>query len=80
MYYQGTIHNGVVVFAGQPPLPEGAVVRVVPLPDQAPLPTKSQGIDPLFQMDELAEPTGLSDLAANADKYLNAPPDANHGG
>lgn len=80
MYYQGTVHNGVVVFSGDPPLPEGAVVRIVPLSGPAQTPADSQELDPLFCMSELAVPTGLPDLAANADQYLSARPDADHAG
>jgi hypothetical protein len=80
MQYQGTVHNGVVVFNGDPPLPEGAVVRVIPLTGEAKVTANGQELDPLFCMSELAVPTGLPDLAANADQYLNGRPGDDHAG
>jgi hypothetical protein len=78
MDYQGTVHNGVVIFNGEPPLPEGAVVRVVPITTEPLQPVPSEQPDPLFSMTELAVQTGLTDLAANADRYLNERPSADN--
>jgi hypothetical protein len=74
MDYQGTVHNGVVIFNGEPPLPDGAVVRVIPITTPPQQSAASEKPDPLFSMTELAVQTGLTDLAANADLYLNERP------
>lgn len=73
MVYQGTIQNGMVVFSGPIPLPEGTRVQVVTITrnDEA-LPSVED--DPLFNMSDLAVETGISDLAVNIDHYLYGHP------
>ena len=80
MTYQGTVQNGVVVFRGPAPLPEGAVVTVsLGTPADAPPSHASHGeavgeLDPIFRMDELAVDTGIPDLGVNIDHYLYGHP------
>jgi len=69
MSYQGTIRNGVVVFDNGIQLPEGTPVRVVPLAVDAASEVAAPANDPVFQMSELAEETGIPDLAMNIDHY-----------
>ena len=70
MVYRGHIDHGVVVLEGGVRLPEGAVVDVVPLSSQA-IPATAEG---LYHIDELAEPTGMPDLALNVNHYLYGHP------
>jgi hypothetical protein len=77
MVYQGTIQNGVVVFATGVHLPEGTVVNVEPLtPATESKPTKidPSELDPVWRMAELAEDTGIPDLGVNIDHYLYGHP------
>ncbi len=79
MVYQGTVHNGVVVFKNGVQLPEGAPVRVELLPQPTtPETSKTQDarLDPVWQMGELAMETGIPDLAVNIDHYLYGHPKA----
>jgi hypothetical protein len=77
MVYQGTIHNGVVVFDGHVQLPEGAPVRVELIRQstepEKPNVDKTQ-LDPVWRMGELAVDTGIPDLAVNIDHYLYGHP------
>jgi hypothetical protein len=67
---RGSIHNGVVVFDGEVPLPEGTPVVVEAVQTHAtPL-----AEDPVYRLGELAAPTGISDLALNIDHYLYGHP------
>jgi hypothetical protein len=61
-----------VVFEHRLPLPEGALVRVVP--EAEPGPGTATAIDPLFRMGELAAPTDIPDLASEADHHLYGHP------
>jgi hypothetical protein len=77
MVYQGTVQNGVIVFANGVQLPEGAPVRVELLkqeiePQQTKI-DKSQ-LDPVWRMGELAVDTGIPDLAVNIDHDLYGHP------
>jgi hypothetical protein len=78
MSYKGTVKNGVVVLESPGALPEGTVVRVEPeqkpgTADEARTIPKSE-LDPVWRMGELAVPTGIPDLATNADHYLYGHP------
>ena len=76
MVYQGTIHNGVVVFENGIQLPEGTAVRVELIKEERPqekqLPTNDVAI--VFRMTDYAIDTGISDLATNVDHYLYGHP------
>lgn len=76
MIYQGTIQNGVVVFANGVQLPEGAVVRVelLPKPGLKQAIIDDDQLDPVWRMAELAEDTGIKDLGMNIDHYLYGHP------
>ncbi len=66
MTYRGSIQNGVVVFEGHVPLPEGTVVNV-----EAETPAAAESAsDPVYRIYELAAPTGVPDLSLNLDHYL----------
>jgi hypothetical protein len=69
MTYFGKIQNGMVVLEGGVRLPEGTAVKVEPVVDAA-----SAGVDPLYQLTQLAVPTGVPDLAKNIDHYLYGHP------
>jgi hypothetical protein len=71
--YKGTVQNGVVVLEPGAKLPEGAVVRVEV---EAPPRATDEGLDPVWQMPELAVDTGIPDLAVNIDHYLYGHPKA----
>jgi hypothetical protein len=77
MVYQGTVQNGVVVFANGVQLPEGAPVRVEllkqPAEREKPKINKTQ-LDPVWRMGELAEDAGIPDLSVNIDYYLYGHP------
>jgi hypothetical protein len=70
MTYRGSIQNGVVVFEGHVPLPEGTVVKVEP-ETLAPVENAS---DSVYRIYELAAPTGVPDLSLNLDHYLYGAP------
>jgi hypothetical protein len=74
MVYQGTVQNGVVVFATGMPLPDGTPVNVAPVTSSAPAGVNGDDIDPIFRMGELAIDTGIPDLAVNIDHYLYGHP------
>jgi hypothetical protein len=71
MSYKGTVRNGVVVLEPPIQLPEGTPVRVEP---DSPLPVRDEDLDPAWRIGELAKPTGVPDLAVNADHYLYGHP------
>jgi len=71
MSYKGTVKNGVVVLESDIKLPEGTTVRVEPEPQ---LRVKDEDLDPAWRIGELAKPTGIPDLAVNADHYLYGHP------
>jgi len=82
MVYQGTVQNGVIVFASGVCLPEGAPVRVelVTPPSEAPPTASGQDqLDPVWRIGELAVDTGIPDLGANIDHYLYGHPKAHNG-
>ncbi len=65
MVYQGTVHNGVVVFENGVHPPEGAPVRVelISQPTEAISPAIGEDqLDPVWRMGELAVETGIPDL------------------
>lgn len=67
MRYTGQVKNGVVVFDGKPPLPDGARVTIEP---QEPRRTLADRLKPV---------TGIAkglpvDLARNHDHYLHGRP------
>jgi hypothetical protein len=70
MTYRGSIQNGVVVFEGHVPLPEGTVVKVEP---ESPA-VVAKPSDPVYRIYELAAPTGVPDLSLNLDHYLYGAP------
>lgn len=77
MVYQGTIHNGVVVFDNGVELPEGTPVRVELLAQRAetkPQEVSDDDLDPVFRMGELAQDAGIPDLSVNIDHYLYGHP------
>ncbi len=69
MTYQGTVKNGVVVFDGEPPLPDGARVSVEPA-DMAPKRTLAERLKPVIGIAKGLPP----DLAENHDHYLHGRP------
>jgi len=77
MVYQGTVQNGVVVFANGVHLPEGSPVKVELLAQSteanAPKIDKDK-LDPIWRMGELAIDTGIPDLSVNIDHYLYGHP------
>ncbi len=79
MVYQGTIQNGVVVFANGAQLPEGATVRVELLNQEPPQEPLTPEEDALLRMGELAVDTGIPDLAVNIDHYLYGHPKVTDG-
>lgn len=78
MSYKGTVKNGVVVLEPGAKLADGTVVRVeaAPKPVEAEPPRRipKDHLDPVWRMGELAVPTGIPDLATNADHYLYGHP------
>lgn len=70
MVYQGTIHNGVVVFGSGVQLPEGAAVRVALVDMRSAEGSAIADDDLLLNMSEFAVDMGIPDLAANIDHYL----------
>ena len=79
MVYQGTVQNGVIVFAPGIQLPEGASVQfelMDKVSSQRPL---SPEDDALLRMSELAIDTGIPDLAVNIDHYLYGHPKVTDG-
>jgi hypothetical protein len=74
MVYQGTVHNGVVVFENGVQLPEGAPVRVELVQAESPQEKRSGKDDIVFRMGEYAIETGIPDLATNVDHYLYGHP------
>lgn len=79
MVYQGTVQNGVVVFATGIPLPDGTAVNVAPVQSVATVDTNNDEIDPVFRMGELAEDAGIPDLSINVDHYLYGHPKVSDG-
>jgi hypothetical protein len=73
MTYRGVVKNGVVVFEGNPSVPDGTEVRVEPLGSRA-VDSVEEQLSPLFRVAERAKPTGISDLAINHDHYLYGHP------
>ena len=79
MTYQGTVHNGVVVFAPGVQLPEGSPVRVELLEDQNSESVRSPKDDVLSNMSDFAVDMGIPDLAVNIDHYLYGHPKVTDG-
>ena len=76
MVYQGTVHNGVVVFENGVQLPEGTPVRVELIKEEQPQqeqPSKADA-DIVFRMSDYAVDTGIPDLGVNIDHYLYGHP------
>ena len=76
MVYRGHVHNGVVVLDKGASLPEGTVVKIEAIEASE----SSTGDDRLYQLSDLAVPTGIPDLALNIDHYLYGHPKADHAG
>jgi hypothetical protein len=76
MSYRGTIKNGVVVLEPGADLAEGTPGRIEPeiLPATGQSPPGEVEADPLLSMLQHAGPTGIPDLAMNADHYLYGHP------
>jgi hypothetical protein len=70
MTYQGSVQNGVVVFEGSIPLPEGTRVKIEPVTSTV----AESATDPIYRIYELAAPTGIPDLSINLDHYLYGSP------
>jgi hypothetical protein len=79
MVYQGTVQNGVVVFATGIPLPDGTPVSVAPVVTNATVEVNDDELDPIFRMGERAIETGIPDLAVNIDHYLYGHPKVTDG-
>ena len=75
MVYRGCVHDGMVVLDGNVQLAEGTPVTVQTA--EAPVPAATG--DPVYQLGELAAPTGIADLAMNIDHYLYGHPKAADG-
>ena len=76
MVYQGTVHNGVVVFENGVQLPEGTPVRVELVKEEPAQPEQSPNtnVDIVFRMSDYAVDTGIPDLGVNIDHYLYGHP------
>ncbi len=72
MTYRGRMENGVAVLEGDVQLPDGTPVEIVPVASSK-VPPKD---DPFYRIYELAEPSGIPDLAENIDHYLYGHPKA----
>jgi hypothetical protein len=79
MVYQGTVQNGVVVFANGVTLPEGTPVRVEPASREEEGPALPPEDEALLNMSDLAIDTGIPDLAVNIDHYLYGHPKVSDG-
>jgi hypothetical protein len=75
--YRGRVEGGVVVLEQGAAIPDGTLVLVEPAPESAP--TNLAPEDPLFRMGDLAEDTGVTDLATNIDTYLYGHPRPGNG-
>ena len=75
MICQGRVSNGVIVLEGGAKLPEGTAVKV----ETVDADKLTGGDDRLYQLGELAVPTGIPDLALNIDHYLYGHPKVNDG-
>jgi len=79
MVYQGTVQNGVVVFATGMPLPDGTAVHVAPVESHTNAELSDHDIDPIFRMGERAVDAGIPDLSVNIDHYLYGHPKVTDG-
>lgn len=79
MVYRGKVENGVVVLDAGATIPEGTRVQVEPLAPARMSESAPEQLDSVFQMSELAEGTGATDLAANVDHYLYGHPKVTDG-
>lgn len=70
MVYRGKVRDNVVVLEPGVHLPDGAAVRIELVPADA----SESNADPLLRMVELADETGIPDLATNIDHYLYGHP------
>jgi hypothetical protein len=70
MVYQGTVQNGVVVFANGTHLPEGTSVRVELAGETETRKPRPPEDDVLLNMSKFAVDMGIPDLAVNIDHYL----------
>jgi hypothetical protein len=70
MVYRGRIKGGVAVLEGDARLPDGTLVDVTPVEPACVSPED----DPIYRIYELAEPSGIPDLAQNIDHYLYGHP------
>ncbi len=79
MVYQGTVHNGVIIFAPGVQLPEGSPVRVEVLDEDATDEARDPKDDVLLNMSQYAVDMGIPDLAVNIDHYLYGHPKVTDG-
>jgi hypothetical protein len=76
MVYQGTVHNGMIVFEPGIQLPEGAPVRVELVNGAETKEASDPNDDVLLNMSQFAVDMGIPDLAVNIDHYLYGHPKA----
>lgn len=79
MFYQGMVHNGVIIFAPGIQLPEGSPVRVEVLKNGDTNHDLSDEYDALLNMSDLAVDMGIPDLSDNIDHYLYGHPKVTDG-
>ena len=75
MTFRGKVTGGVVVFDGGVAPPEGTRVTIVAQSVPARAAECDDPLDdPIYRIAELAQPTGVPDLALNLDHYLYGHP------
>ena len=72
MTHRGRVKGGVVVFDTPVSLPDGMIVRILPV--ETPLDIDGNPIDPAYLIGDLAIDMGVSDLGRNIDHYLYGHP------
>ncbi len=70
MVYRGHVARGVIVLDGADSLPDGTLVTVRPVNSDI----RGADGDSVYELAELAVPTGVADLAVNLDHYLYGQP------
>ena len=75
--YRARVQNGMIVFNGNLPLPDGTEVTIVPdvaaIP-VAPTPANGTSIDPVYRLGDDAVDAGVSDFADEHDHYIYGTP------
>lgn len=83
MSYKGIVKNGVVVLEPSAKLMDGTIVRIeleeTPARSESHRTIPREQLDAVWRMGELAVPTGIRDLATNADHYLYGHPKVTDG-